>query len=741
MKLVSLPPLKNLRTDFPASLSLFIVAIPLCLGIAHASGAPMMAGLITGIVGGLVVGYLSESNLSVSGPAAGLTTICLASIAELGSYEGLVSAVLLAGIIQIGFGFVKLGLFSHYVPTSVVKGMLSAIGLTLILKQLPHLLGHDSEEMGAEEFSLANGGIDTSQSVVGLDHENTFSHLLNTFNNLNYAVLFIGIISLLILVFWDLKFAKKYLLIPGYLIAVIFGAIGTITLNLIGGSFAIASEHLVSLPDFFENSGEVKLFITPTFEFITHLNFYKVAFTIALVASLETLLSIEAIEKLDPIKHRIDGNRELMAQGAGNIVSASLGGLPLTSVIVRGSVNIAAGTKTKWSTMLHGLFILLSLLFLSKAINLIPLSSLAAVLCYTGFKLIRPDNFKEQFARGWYQFIPFIVTILAIVLSDLLIGVMIGMAVSFLFIVRENYQSPVLKVEDVGLITKITLGNNVSFLHKNQVIKALEQIGSNQIVEIDGSHIEFIDTDILDVIREFKVNCKEKNIELLIGGIRGMETKDEIKSQIEESYKKLFVNNRNWVEKKLKTDPEYFQKLQAGQSPEYLFIGCSDSRVPANEITGTDPGEMFVHRNIANMVVNSDINMLAVLQYSVEVLNVKHVIVCGHYGCGGVKAALEGNQLGLIDKWLRNIKDVYRLHEVELDAIHDKEHKTRRMVELNVQEQVFNLMKTSYVQRNRELFGFPQVHGWVYDLAEGYIKDLEINVDKELGSHDIYKLK
>jgi len=242
------------------------------------------------------------------------------------------------------------------------------------------------------------------------------------------------------------------------------------------------------------------------------------------------------------------------------------------------------------------------------------------------------------------------------------------------------------------------------------------------------------------VIREFKTNSHEKNIQLIIGGIKNMDTKVELKKELEESYEKLFTNNRNWVENKLKVDAEYFQKLKDGQKPEYLFIGCSDSRVPANEITGTDPGEMFVHRNIANLVVNTDINMLSVLQYSVEVLNVKHVIVCGHYGCGGVKAALEHHPLGIIDKWLRNIKDVYRLHEAEIEKITDPEAKHRKLVEINVQEQVFNLMKTSFVQRNRELYGFPQVHGWVYDISEGYIKDLGIDVDKNLSEHDIYKL-
>jgi carbonic anhydrase len=741
MSYFTLPLVKHLKTDFLASFSLVIVAIPLCLGIAHASGAPMIAGLIAGIIGGIVVGFLSESNLSVSGPAAGLTTICLASILELGSYQGLVTAVLFAGILQVAFGLLNLGFFSNYIPNAVIKGMLSAIGLMLILKQFPHLVGYDSEEMGAEDFSIDQEEIVGAVPQISPEHENTFSHLLHTFNFLNYSVLLVGLISLLVLVFWDKKFGEKFKFIPSYLVAVVIGTIFSIVLNALFSSNQLDSSHFVKIPNLSDPSSHENLIIFPSLTFLSQLSFYKIAFTIAIVASLESLLSIEAIEKLDPKMQKVNTNKELIAQGAGNIISASIGGLPITSVIVRGSINISAGAQTKLSAILHGFFIFISMVFLVQVINQIPLASLAAVLCYTGFKLIHPENFKEQYKRGWYQFIPFLVTIVAIVMSDLLIGVLIGMAISFIFIVRENFQSPVIKVEDAGLITKLTFGNNVSFLHKFQIVKILEGIVPGRLVEIDGSKSEFIDNDIIQVLKEFKIRCKEKNIELLIGGIAGMETKDEIKEQIDESYKKLFVNNKNWVDKKLEMDPEYFKKLLAGQSPEYLFIGCSDSRVPANEITGTDPGEMFVHRNIANLVVNSDINMLAVLQYSVEVLNVKHVIVCGHYGCGGVKAALESHQLGLIDKWLRNIKDVYRMHEEELDLITDPEKKVRRMVELNVQEQVFNLMKTSYVQKNRALFGFPQVHGWVYDLADGYIKDLDIDVDKELNEHDIYRLK
>lgn len=738
---IKLPTLSQLKHDVPASISLVIVAIPLCLGIAHASGAPMISGLIAGIAGGILVGILSESNLSVSGPAAGLTSICLMSIQELGSYQGLVTAVLLAGIFQVIFGLLRMGFVSNYIPTAVIKGMLSAIGLMLILKQFPHLVGYDTEEMGAEDFAIDKEEILDPNAVNPDVHENTFSHLFQTMDNLNGTVLMIGLLSLFLLVIWDKKFNKRFPTIPGSLIAVVIGTLVAWFIGFLSGNQLISSEHFVNLPDILNQPESNSLIVFPNFALLNNPAIFKVAATVAVVASLESLLSIEAIEKIDPNRHRVNGNRELLAQGVGNLASAAIGGLPVTSVIVRGSVNIAAGAQTRWSAIFHGFLILISLLILVPLINQIPLASLAAVLCYTGYKLIHPENFKEQYSRGWYQFIPFIITIIAIILSDLLIGVMIGMAISSFFIIRENYHSHVMEVHDLGPRWRINFGNNVSFLHKFVVIKTLESIPENTVLEIDGSRTQFIDPDILDVISDFKKSSKEKNIELIIGGIPGMENKDEINRQIKESYQKLFANNKKWVENKLLVDPEYFQKLTRGQKPEYLFIGCSDSRVPANEITGTDPGEMFVHRNIANMVVNTDLNLLSVLQYSVEVLNVKHVIVCGHYGCGGIKAAMEERPLGLIDKWLANIKDVYRLHRGEVDVIKDPENRLRKMVELNVQEQVFNLMKTSFIQKNRQLYGFPLVHGWVYDIAEGYIKDLEIDVDHNLETHHMFKIK
>ncbi len=736
-----LPEVKNIKRDLPASLALFIIAIPLCLGIAHASGAPLISGLLSGIIGGLVVGYFSSSNLSVSGPAAGLTSICLMAIIQLGSFQGLITAVLFAGLIQILLGMLKMGFVANYIPSSVIKGMLAAIGLTLILKQFPHLIGFDSESMGVEEFDINEHDLSSGLPINSQNKENTFNHLFHSFSFINYPIMLIGLVSLSVLVLWDKFLGKKLKSIPGSLIAVLVatGLAGFLQTTLPAGKIEI--DHFVNIPEIDFAKGLNSYFVFPSFSFLSNLIFYKVVFTIAIVASLESLLSIEAIEKLDPEKQWVDPNRELLAQGIGNTLCGLLGAIPVTAVIVRGTVNISAGAKSKFSAIFHGVFILLAVLFLVTIINRIPLAALAAVLCYTGYKLIKPELFVEQYRRTYLHFIPFVITIISIVLTDLLIGVLIGLAISTLFIVIENYRAPVLRVFDLGLRKKILLGETVSFLHKNKVIEVLEEIEPGTTLEIDGSRSLFIDQDILDFLEEFRISCKQKNIYLRIIGISKMQHHNkELNEEIAASYEKLFVNNKKWVDGKLKADPEYFKNLTKGQSPEYLFIGCSDSRVPANEITGTDPGEMFVHRNIANLVVNTDMNILSVIQYSVEVLNVKHIIVCGHYGCGGVKAAMDDHTHGLIDKWLRNIKDVYRMHEEEFSKIEDEDQKHRKLVELNVKEQVFNLMKTSYVQKNRQLYGFPQVHGWVYDLSEGIINDLNIDVDKDLLDHQIYKI-
>ncbi len=353
-----LPGFGNLRSDLPASLALFIVAIPLCLGIAHASGAPLISGLLSGVIGGLVVGYFSNSNLSVSGPAAGLTSICLMSIGTLGSYQGLVTAVLLSGILQMTFGFIRLGFIANYIPSAVIKGMLAAIGLILIMKQFPHLVGYDSEAMGTEEFDLRKEDLEQASQD---GHENTLSHLIHSFRHLNIAVMIIGLSSLAVLVFWDSTLGKKIKSVPGSLVAVLLATVGAALLESSGYSDLLGREHFVNVPALDFSNGVMATLTLPSFDYLNNPQFYRIAITIALVASLESLLSIEALEKLDPEKQRVNTNQELIAQGVGNTLCGLVGALPVTAVIVRGTVNISAGAKSKFSAMFHGLFILLSL--------------------------------------------------------------------------------------------------------------------------------------------------------------------------------------------------------------------------------------------------------------------------------------------------------------------------------------------------------------------------------------------
>lgn len=739
---INLQPLsaKYLKYDLPAGLAVFFVAVPLCLGIAHASGAPLISGLITGMLGGVITGLISNSQLSVSGPAAGLTAIAIAGIIKLGSFEAFLLATVFAGIIQILLGVFRVGFIANYIPSTVIKGMLSAIGLILIIKQFPHVIGYDIEEMGVEEFAVTAQDMNELYKESKAAETNTFTIFMHALNNLNRGVLFIGLVSLVFLVVWDRFFQKRFKAIPGSLLVVLIGIGISYLLEHFLFSSPLGQDHFVNIPKLDSITAFLHVSIFPSWSAVSKYAVYSTAFTIAIVASIETLLSVEAVDKLDPQKRKTPANRELIAQGIGNTLAGLLGGLPMTAVIVRGSVNVSAGAQTKLATIIHGLLIVIAVIFLAPLMNLIPLACLAAVLIYTGYKLLAPQLVFEQFKKGWGQFIPFVVTVLAIVFSDLLIGVSIGIVVSLVFIVKEDYQGTVLSVKDYGTRKRIVLGENITFLHKPKLAQILDEIPSHSTLEIDGSRNFYIDKDIIELIIDFKAKATQKNIELIIGGIKQMQNED-LQESMRKSYDRLFINNEKWIEARTKEDPEYFQKLAKGQTPQYLFIGCSDSRVPANEITGTDAGEMFVHRNIANMVVNTDVNMLSVVQYSVEVLNVKHIIVCGHYGCGGIREAMQNRSNGLIDKWLRNIKDVIRLHKDELDHIHDDDLRYRRLVELNVKEQVMNLMKTSFIQKNISEYGFPQIHGWVYDISNGKIVDLEVNIEDEFpGYGDVYKI-
>jgi MFS superfamily sulfate permease-like transporter len=495
------------KNDLPAGLVVFLVALPLCLGIAFASGAPLFSGVIAGIVGGLVVASFSGSALSVSGPAAGLTVIVLNAIKDLGTYENFLLAVVLAGVIQLTLGFLKAGIIGHYFPSSVIKGMLAAIGLTLIFKQIPHALGYDKDSEGDFYFFQVDG-------------ENTFSEIINSMNHLSLGAIIISVISLVILILWDQPFLKRYAFfknIPGALIVVALGVLINYLFGIYRPEWMLKEEHLVKLPVADSASDFFSQFTFPDFTAFFNPKVYFVAFTIAIIASLESLLSVEATDKLDPEKRNTPTNRELRAQGIGNVVSGLIGGLPVTAVIVRSSANINSGGKTKLSAIIHGVFLFISVIFLGGILNQIPFACLAAVLLVVGYKLAKVSLFKSMLKLGWDQFLPFIITIVSILLTDLLKGICVGMVVSIFFILRNNYKRPYFFMKSEhqgGEIITIELAEDVTFINKGSITLTLYHIPENSRVIIDGHKSKNIDLDVLEIIHTFNETAHLKNIEV-----------------------------------------------------------------------------------------------------------------------------------------------------------------------------------------------------------------------------------
>jgi MFS superfamily sulfate permease-like transporter len=495
----------HLGSDLPSGLVVFLVALPLCLGIALSSGAPLFSGIISGVIGGIVVGWLSGSNTSVSGPAAGLTVIVLNAINDLDSFEIFLSAVFLAGLIQIILGVLKAGIIGYYFPTSVIKGMLAGIGIILIIKQIPYAFGVNQTDSLEQYIPFVNdwGAV--------LDLEN----LSRAFD---LGAIIITIISILLLILWEKPSFKRSSftkIIPGPLMVVIIG----ISINKIFKfnipQLYLTTEDKVELPEVDSISGFFNLFTFPDFSQITNSDVWLAAVTIAVIASLETLLSLEAADKIDVYKRISPPNRELLAQGAGNMVNGLIGGIPITAVIVRSSANVNSGARTKLSAIFHGILLFISVIFLPNLLNLIPLASLAAILLMVGYKLAKVSLFKAQIRLGWDQFLPFIITILGIIFFDLLIGIGLGMGVAIIYILLRNYQNSHMleeKVDPDSQTIKIILSEEVSFLNKGALIKVLDEIPEGRHVIIDGTNSKVIDYDVLEVIENFKIAAKSKNI-------------------------------------------------------------------------------------------------------------------------------------------------------------------------------------------------------------------------------------
>ena len=493
--------LENATFDLPASVVVFLVALPLCLGIALASGAPLFSGILAGVVGSIVVGLLSKSPLSVSGPAAGLTSIVVLAIGQVGSFPVFLSCVVIAGLFQIALGYLKAGVIGHFVPVAVIKGMLAAIGLILILKQIPHAVGYDVDFEGDESFIQPDG-------------ENTFSDIFYSLNYFSGGAICIALLSILTLFVWELKAIKKLPVIkfiPGPLLVVLISILVNYLFSLYLPSLEIKQSHMVSFPRATANLSIFDIIVFPDFSQWNNWLIYKIAITLALVASLETLLSIEAADKIDPFHRLTPVNHELKAQGVGNVVSGLIGGLPITSVIVRTSANIAAGARTKTSVVVHGILLMVSVLLFPDFLELIPLAALAAILLMVGYKLTSFYIFKEFYAKGISQFIPFLATIVAILFSDLLTGVFIGLLVAVFFVMKSNFKSSILMIND-GSNYLLKFTKDVSFINKASLRLAIEGIPRDSNVIVDGSSAQFIDQDIIALLEDFVKSAPIKNI-------------------------------------------------------------------------------------------------------------------------------------------------------------------------------------------------------------------------------------
>ena len=635
----------NLAKDLPAGLVVFLVALPLCLGISLASNAPLAAGIIAGIIGGLVVGALSGSSTSVTGPAAGLTAVVASQIAELGSFQIFLVAVIVAGVLQIVFGLLKGGFLASFFPSSVVKGLLAAIGIIIILKQLPHLVGYDADPVGDTDFCQT-------------DQKNTFTELPAAFRMFLPGATMIGLLSLGLLVVWGKVSWLQKSPVPGPLAAVLFGTAANLLLIQIGHPWAIVPTHLVQVPVAEGVSGFMQLFAFPDFSALARPAVYGAAVTIAVIASLETLLTIEAVDKIDPQQRKSPANRELLAQGAGNIVSGFLGGLPMTSVIVRSGANLNAGAQTKISAIFHGVLLLGCVAFLPQWLNQIPLCALAAILIVTGYKLASPKIIGQMWKEGKYQFLPFAITIVSIVFTNLLTGILIGLGISLLFILYSNFRRPIHQVLEKhlsGNVMRIELPPQVSFLNRAAIQKSLYEIPAGGSILIDARNADYIDPDILDLLTDFKnVTAKAHGVDFKTVGLKEKYSRfdeqvpfaDYSSRELQNSIKpaevldllkaghQRFLDGRPLV-RDLRRQAG---ATAAGQFPIAAVLGCIDSRAPVEHIFDLGLGEALVARIAGNVARDK---MIGSLEFACGVAGAKLLMVLGHTSCGAVKASVE----------------------------------------------------------------------------------------------------
>lgn len=730
----------TLSKDLIAGLVVFLVALPLCLGVALASNAPPIAGIIAGVMGGILVGLLSGSHTSVSGPAAGLTAVVAAQIGTLGSFEAFLVAVVIAGVLQVIMGVCRAGFISAFFPLSVIKGLLAAIGVILILKQIPHLLGHDTDPMGDKSFQQRDG-------------ENTFSELIVAFFDFHPGAILVSVVSIAIIVFWDKIKTLKQSPVPAPLIVVLVGVGLNYVFRTMGGSMVIESSHLVAVPvtaspaDFLQNA-----LIFPDWGVLGNPAVYMAAVTIAIVASLETLLNIEAVDKIDPKQRATPPNRELLAQGVGNIAAGMIGGLPMTSVIVRSSVNINAKAETKVSAIWHGVLLLVCVMLMPALLNEIPLAALAAILLMTGLKLASPKLIKQMWCEGQKQFLPFIITIIAIVFTDLLIGVLIGLGVSIGFILHNNARRPLRRIMEKhvsGDVMHIVLSNQVSFLSRASLENALRSVPRGGHILLDAENTDYIDPDVLDLITDFRdATAPALGVKLSFKGFR------DRYPQLQDCIQYVDYSTRE-VQKDL-TPERVLQILQegnqrfltgntltrdhhrvvdatsSGQFPMAAVLGCIDSRAPAEVVFDLGLGDVFSARVAGNIATTE---LLGSLEYACAVVGSKLVVVLGHTSCGAVNAAVDllaaakkaseatpcGNLDGLVTE-IQQAVDTSRLKKAdEWASPAEKSAYANEMSRLNVIRTIKMIRQRSATLDKLVMEGKIAVVGALYDVTSGKV--------------------
>lgn len=767
--------LQSLPRNLVSGLVVFLVALPLCLGVALASRAdaeagghglfgeakdarseakakaaipddknvPLFAGLIAGVVGGILVGTLSGSHTSVSGPAAGLTAVVSAQVMNLGSFQTFLLALVLAGVFQVALGVLRLGFLAKYFPNSVIKGLLAAIGVLLVLKQIPHVVGHDKDPEG--DFSFFQP-----------DQKNTFTELIDTLTDFQPGALAIGLVSLALLMAWDRVKALKGSVVPAPLVVVLLGValaeffkwLGWTT----GGPWAVEPSHLVSVPAGDSPAAVLGFLQSPDWGQWANPAVYSAAVVIAVVASLETLINLEAVDRIDPKQRNSPSSRELVAQGVGNVTCGLIGGLPVTSVIVRSSVNINAGGRSKLSAIWHGVLLAVCVVFAAAYLNMIPLSCLAAILIVTGLKLASPKLVKQMWREGRQQFVPFAATVLAIVFTDLLIGVVVGLLVSVAFILWSNVRRPLERVVERhlgGEVVRINLANQVSFLNRAALAKALDEVPAGGHLLLDATRTDYIDPDILDLIHEYQdVTAPARGVQVSLRGFQQKYTQlqdrtlfvDYSSREVQSALTPAMVlqvlkdgNERFRTGNRLNRDfGRQVAATAAGQHPLAVVLGCIDSRTPAEHIFDLGVGDVFVARVAGNV---SGTKVFGSMEYACAVAGAKLIVVLGHTKCGAVRAAVElaatgqGNptELAHLGPVLDQIRQsAALLADADFAALSDDERQGQidRVARENVYRTVAEIHGKSDTLRRLADDGSIAVVGAMYDVSTGRVEFL-----------------